>query len=769
MYCRCTQPMNIMPAGSFNCFFRPWETLLNGALWLRPEGISTINFQKLPIQTMTSTYKSDKNSGKGHFKPNYPGAKSHADGGEGPRGIKELSRKNAVKDFKVNKWNGNESDQMEYVRQWLHFNSNQKLTIRTATGRNQIVSGQDVLTGTVPSPFTEIGAEPLPNEPDITAAMIARWNEEEKRTQDRNDKYWAWWNGNIGPGGYFETTMTSPYWIETVQRLTCLQEPVAMFKYFETRSNALGFLAETIEDRKWRDRLRQPMTIDQSASDFLTSWMRSWQESLTINVVLHTGAIEHVSAMKNPDMYWTNLDKEFAYRQLYFYLQDGLIPIPPSYRTELNRFDKEETATLRCYSQKIAKLFQMFTQASVQQPTKEPKAPAADTSKNAGGQKASPAAPNPGAQQPKAKVKLQELVGHMTNKESKIMIEALTAKGKDNKTVASTNSGRTSASSLTSTSSANNQKQGVCHCDPPNRGGALNCQTCLQYLLSQCRETSSSSEHHRDGASLSNAQARDIVAKAQQRAEQAAGAAGAQDVSRKRKSNFDVVTVSLREVNGMFRPSKGGDITTAGRASSYKLDSGADWTIGPLEAVDSLVSDIQEVDSSRYKAESASGHELVMACSGRINERWPRVTLMSTNSYLLAIRDLTSRGIDVVFPAEQRALPHGWYASEASTGLLQDVGTKDYYVRPMARPISAVVPVTVQFPKYPVRDFSHLYNDTATVQLKSLVTTAGGGIEAGHAVVDTLDDLSSTTDTWEDIEYQYDSDSASAAEEESSN
>ena len=78
-------------------------------------------------------------------------------------------------------------------------------------------------------------------------------------------------------------------------------------------------------------------------------------------------------------------------------------------------------------------------------------------------------------------------------------------------------------------------------------------------------------------------------------------------------------------------------------------------------------------------------------------------------------------------------------------------------------------PVTVQFPRYPNRDFSYIYDDTAKIQLKSLVTTAGGGIEAGHAVVDSLDDLSSASDPWEDLSYQYDSDSASAAEQESSN
>ena len=204
-------------------------------------------------------------------------------------------------------------------------------------------------------------------------------------------------------------------------------------------------------------------------------------------------------------------------------------------------------------------------------------------------------------------------------------------------------------------------------------------------------------------------------------------------------------------MTGTFRPTEGGAIITKGHDDAYKLDSGADVTVGPLAAVDSLVSDIQEVDSTRYKAESASGHELVMACSGRINNRWPRVTLMSTTSYLLAIRDLTRSGLDVIFPAEERALPHGWYASEASTGLLQDVGTKDYYVRPMEKPITAFVPVTVQFPRYPNRDFSYIYDDTAKIQLKSLVTTAGGGIEAGHAVVDSLDDLSAASDPGEDL------------------
>ena len=718
---------------------------------------------------MSSTYKSYKNPGNGNYQKPFSGAATNAEGGEGQRKIKEQSRGNAVRDFKLNKWNGNEMDQMEYVRQWLHFNSNLKLTILTDTGRNQIVSASDVLTGKVPSPFTEVGAEPLPENQEVTASMIALWNDKEKRTQDRNEKYLTWLAANTGPGGYFEQTMTSNYWIETVQKIPCLQDPVALYNYFERRANALGFLADSIEDRKWRDRLRQPMTLDQSSSDFLTSWMRNWQESLTINVVLFDGTIDHVSAITNPAEYWTLLDKEYAYRTLYFYLIEGYVAIPPRFRTELDRFEKEESAMLRCYSQKIMKLFQMFTQASVQQ-SREPKA--ADHPKNAGGPKASPAAPKPGAPRaPKAKVQLHQIVDHLTKGESKIMIEALTAKGKDNRSVASasTTSGNTSTSSLTSTSSVNNKKHGACHCDPPTKGGALNCQACLQYLLSQCRETSSSSEHHQDGASLSNAQARDIVARARQRAEEAAGAAGANDNSRKRKSNFDVVTVSLREVTGTFRPTEGGAIITKGHDDAYKLDSGADVTVGPLAAVDSLVSDIQEVDSTRYKAESASGHELVMACSGRINKRWPRVTLMSTTSYLLAIRDLTRSGLDVVFPAEERALPHGWYASEASTGLLQDVGTKDYYVRPMEKPISAFVPVTVQFPRYPNRDFSHIYDDTAKIHMKSLVTTAGGGIEAGHAVVDSLDDLSSASDPWEDLSYQYDSDSASAAEQESSN
>ena len=109
-----------------------------------------------------------------------------------------------MRDFKLNKWNGNEMDQMEYVRQWLHFNSNLKLTILTDTGRNQIVSASDVLTGKVPSPFTEVGAEPLPENQEVTASMIALWNDKEKRTQDRNEKYLTWLAANTGPGGYFE-------------------------------------------------------------------------------------------------------------------------------------------------------------------------------------------------------------------------------------------------------------------------------------------------------------------------------------------------------------------------------------------------------------------------------------------------------------------------------------------------------------------------------------------------------------------------------------
>ena len=153
---------------------------------------------------MSSTYKSYKNPGNGNYQKPFSGAATNAEGGEGQRKIKEQSRGNAVRDFKLNKWNGNEMDQMEYVRQWLHFNSNLKLTILTDTGRNQIVSASDVLTGKVPSPFTEVGAEPLPENQEVTASMIALWNDKEKRTQDRNEKYLTWLAANTGPGGYFE-------------------------------------------------------------------------------------------------------------------------------------------------------------------------------------------------------------------------------------------------------------------------------------------------------------------------------------------------------------------------------------------------------------------------------------------------------------------------------------------------------------------------------------------------------------------------------------
>lgn len=49
----------------------------------------------------------------------------------------------------------------------------------------------------------------------------------------------------------------------------------------------------------------------------------------------------------------------------------------------------------------------------------------------------------------------------------------------------------------------------------------------------------------------------------------------------------------------------------------YKLDSGADWTVAPLDAVDRLKkSDIYEVDAAKYKTVTASGHELVTTVSG---------------------------------------------------------------------------------------------------------------------------------------------------------
>jgi hypothetical protein len=444
----------------------------------------------------------------------------------------------------------------------------------------------------------------------------------------------------------------------------------------------------------------------------------------------------------------------------------------------------EEDAEFECYSQKIERIFQMFTQASVRSDfnskaatdkAKESKAPVAPTPAP------NTAKPASGANTTNAQVKVQEVMesldfDNMNRKKRKHIKEGLiaalstTSNNKPKSISGSTtvSSGTSSASSLTSSSSAKGAHNNQCGCNP-SKGSVQNCANCLRWMLAQLESADSS--NFEDGASLTAAQARELVANARKRK----AAADAGTTNNKRSANFDVVRVVLRELSGTTMRATDGDILKESASEPplgwFKLDSGADWCVSTLDDIDTLVSDIRAVDTELYKAVTASGEELEMVCSGKLNERWPRVTLMNIASRLLSVHALTDAGLDVYFPAKRRNLPHGWYSVDSATGLLQDVGTKDYYVRPQAQPISAILPTRIQFPVFPNNDFSRIYDNAVphtSVHVRSLVTTAGGGIEGGHAVVDSLTDMSSSSDTWEDLT-QDDSDSASDAGEEGSN
>ena len=723
------------------------------------------------------------NNGKKPFKDGVPGGaqKQRLD----EIGKNERKEKAAVRDFRANRWSGNEADQAEWVRQWKLFNAMTMLTTKSATGRTETVPALDVLMEKVPSPYSAAGAEPLPEDPPPTQAQWIRWEQLERSWKEQNREFLTWWAGNIGPDGYFSKTMTDSFWIDNVQKLPFLKDPIAVYKHFETRSKALGYLANGIQDEKLRERLRKSLLENQSASDYLTTWFRDWQEYQTISVRKANGEIERISAVDQPELFWTSIEKERGYQMLFYYLKEGTIQLHPSYQKELTRFMNEEDAELECYSQKIERMFQMFTQASVRadfhskaatDKAKESKAPV--------GPPPVPktAKPESGANQAKIPVKVQEVMesldlANMNKRSRKHLKEGLIAalstnntnKPKSTSGSTTVSSGSSSRSSLTSSSTAKGTHNNQCGCNP-SKGSVQNCANCLRWLLAQL--DSADSSNFEDGASLTAAQARELVANAQKRK----AAADAGTTSNKRKANFDVLRVVLRELSGTTMRATDGDMlkesVSAPPLGWYKLDSGADWCAATLDDIGTLISDIRAVDTDLYKAVTASDEELEMVCSGKLNERWPRVTLMNIASRLLSVHALTGAGLDVYFPAKRRNLPHGWYSVDSTTGLLQDVGTQDYYVRPQAQPISAILPTRIQFPVIPSNDFSRIYDNAVphtSVHMRSLVTTAGGGIEGGHAVVDSLADMSSSSDnTWEDLP-QDDSDSASDAGEEGSN
>ena len=58
------------------------------------------------------------------------------------------------------------------------------LSTKSATGRTDTVSALDVLMEKVPSPYSAVGAEPLPEDPIPTQSQWIRWEQIERNGKE---------------------------------------------------------------------------------------------------------------------------------------------------------------------------------------------------------------------------------------------------------------------------------------------------------------------------------------------------------------------------------------------------------------------------------------------------------------------------------------------------------------------------------------------------------------------------------------------------------